>query len=522
MSLSANDNGSYPRVASGKTPPPAPSAAYAKRSVLSFRLDNHFSSHIAIRARELQAEERLGAARYRPPALRTINSSPHDDLSSNPAPGDAPDLPASNYPPGFKRARAGTLPNVHLASSQRLAAAPSTATNPTSTEAFPEQPQRQTAVSITPNLPPASTSRPNLRHTTSVASSVSSSVAAERNSRLRSGSLTLPAAGLSNAFGPSIFSSAWLSNNGASNGYPVLDELRSVTSADSGADDFDVHTLDYLGLDDTHRPPPAATISELRHQAQAAVTGNLAPSRMRASTVSNPYHLRPSVPNALLSPSNAEDEEAYFDDYDEQAGIPYGQQSLSAFEGSDGSYLTSPFMAKGFGPTDHLGNSGVVSRPRAISVGVLDDPMRSLQRRSASSELLLSDASAQSQNLGIGGPTGILKTDKSSLSRNGSSSSVHFPNGDHRSYLAAPNLNNRAVSPKSESNNNGIGNNAQTQTPTRSLWIGNLDSSFTSEQLIHVFAHYGAIESLRLLPEKVRHQKGSLVPKPQPSLSFDS
>ncbi|KAH9930983.1 uncharacterized protein B0H18DRAFT_992159 [Fomitopsis serialis] len=42
------------------------------------------------------------------------------------------------------------------------------------------------------------------------------------------------------------------------------------------------------------------------------------------------------------------------------------------------------------------------------------------------------------------------------------------------------------------------------QTPTRSLWIGNLDSSVTSEQLIHVFAPYGAIESLRLLPEKVR------------------
>ena len=41
------------------------------------------------------------------------------------------------------------------------------------------------------------------------------------------------------------------------------------------------------------------------------------------------------------------------------------------------------------------------------------------------------------------------------------------------------------------------------QVPTRSLWIGNLDNSVTSEQLIHVFAPYGAIESLRLLPEKV-------------------
>ena len=49
-------------------------------------------------------------------------------------------------------------------------------------------------------------------------------------------------------------------------------------------------------------------------------------------------------------------------------------------------------------------------------------------------------------------------------------------------------------------------NATQIQTPTRSLWIGNLDSSVTSEQLIHVFAPYGEIESLRLLPEKVRYR----------------
>jgi len=88
-----------------------------------------------------------------------------------------------------------------------------------------------------------------------------------------------------------------------------------------------------------------------------------------------------------------------------------------------------------------------------------------------------------------------------------STPSVHFPNGEVQgsgkgtsAYLLAPNSQtsqNRSVSPKSE------GQSSQMQTPTRSLWIGNLDSSVTSEQLIHVFAPYGAIESLRLLPEKV-------------------
>lgn len=75
-------------------------------------------------------------------------------------------------------------------------------------------------------------------------------------------------------------------------------------------------------------------------------------------------------------------------------------------------------------------------------------------------------------------------------------------------YLAAPNNQGRSVSPKSSDNAS-----TQIQTPTRSLWIGNLDSSVTSEQLIHVFAPYGAIESLRLLPEKVRplHQIPSIM-----------
>lgn len=56
---------------------------------------------------------------------------------------------------------------------------------------------------------------------------------------------------------------------------------------------------------------------------------------------------------------------------------------------------------------------------------------------------------------------------------------------------------NRSTSPKSE------GPASQIQTPARSLRIANLDGVLTSIQLIHVFAPYDAVESLRLLPEKV-------------------
>ncbi|KIJ69461.1 hypothetical protein HYDPIDRAFT_24298 [Hydnomerulius pinastri MD-312] len=489
MSLSASDNnGSYSRVSSGKTPPPAPSAAFAKR------------------AREIQAEERLG--RYRPPALRALgpSGSPPNDLMNNiTSPSDGASAPASAYPPGFRRARAGTLPSdVHLAA-QRFAATSNTLGSTTpSTESFAEQLQQQQNANTPPSL--VVPTRPGLRHSaTAVAPATTAGTpvgAGERNSRLRSGSLTLPSSGLSNPFGPSIFSSSWLSSaNGNGTSYPVLDELRSVTSADS-TEEFDVHTLDYLGLDDSLRPPPAATISELRTQAQAAIAGNLAnPPRLRASTVSNPYRARSSAATSLLATPNGDDDEEYFDNYEQQL---YERQRMGSYDGSisDATLLHSSYVAKGFKQTDHLTPaSALSSRPRAISVGTLDDPVRSLQRRATTSEVQSPYISDLGPSLAsLASPAGILKSDIKLASRNASSPTVHFPNGEvsrASAYLVAPNSQGRAVSPKSDANNNN-----QLQTPTRSLWIGNLDSAVTSEQLIHVFAPYGAIESLRLLPEK--------------------
>lgn len=461
----------------------------------------------------MQAEGNLGtAARYRPPALRALasgGSPPNEGSPSVTTPGDGSALPPTNFPAGFRRARAGTLPsNVQLAAQQRFPEATNTlsgSSNPQ--DSLLDQAQRTIAASPASSLAP---SRPSLRHTTSVASSAASSVVTERTSRLRAGSLTLPSAGLSNAFGSSLFSSPWMpSTNSGGSGIPVLEE-RSVTSVDSDPDAFDVHTLNYLGLDD-HRPPPAATLTELRNQAQAAIAGNLAnPNRMRASTVST-YGRRPQV-GSLISTPAAEVEEEYFGDYDDHG---YNHQHLTPTYDTpthDNGY-TSSFLNQSLRATESLAST----RPRAISVGTLDDPMRSITRRAttaADTLPYLSELTHQTANLSLvsnnlGNPSSILKTDnKLAGSRTSSSPSVHFPNGGEVSgggrgastYLLPNNQSNqnRSVSPKSE------GQSSQMQTPTRSLWIGNLDSSVTSEQLIHVFAPYGAIESLRLLPEKVR------------------
>lgn len=428
--------------------------------------------------------------RYRPPALRgtlgTGNTPPTESEPVNNVSAETPVLPPTNLPPGFRRARAGTLPsNVQLAAQRFAAASDNLASSHTSTESFTDQLQQQ---NTNPTLAPAI--RPSLRHSASVATS---SILSERNSRLRSGSLTLPSGNMSDAFGSSLFPSSWLTT-GAS-GFPVLDELRSVASMDSGGDDFDVHTLDYLGLDDVHRTP-AATISELRSQAQAAIAGNLTnPPRLRASTVSNPYRMRSFVGGGLLQAPNPQDDEEY---YDENG---FSNQHLDSYDATN--YLQPSYVPQNYRQSDHL-SAGIGSRPRAISVGNLDESTRLAQRRASVADPQNYLGDLTSTNAGLSGlPSGILKSEKLPTNVPRNVATVHFPNGEVSGsrvspFLSAPGNNQGGrLSPKIETSNN------QLQTPTRSLWIGNLDSSVTSEQLIHVFAPYGAIESLRLLPEKV-------------------
>jgi protein JSN1 len=492
--------------------------------------------------------------KYMPPARRALaaGDTAPSEISSAILAGDSPLPPPSNYAPGFRRARAGTLPsNVQLAA-QRFAATanapaavpePSTATSASSfadqlRAHHNEQQQQQTrphAASIAGLTPPV---RPGLRHSATAAPTIASGGGlGERNSRLRSGSLTLPAAaGLSNAFGSSLFSSNWVPSSQQPSG-PSLGNGASAGGGygfdDTGADDYDVHvhTLDYLGLDDGHR---TATLSELRSRTQAALTHNIQTptARMRASTVSNPYRAPPPPSrgaSSLYPPSGVDEDDLY----DEYAGQYGGRPRVDSLGVDNGSYFP-PHAARGgaggaYKQNDLLAAPALSARPRAISVGILDDPMRTLTRRSSAADSL-SQAYVTASDYGLGTPSqqqqiggyaagtpgGILKSESSRAGgRMGGMPSVHFPASAAADtppeipspYLQAPPpgvalLQPGRLSPKSETPGGAAG---QIQTPTRSLWIGNLDSSVTSEQLIHVFAPYGAIESLRLLPEKVRN-----------------
>ena len=438
--------------------------------------------------------------------------SPSNDAppSSNP-PVDATPLPPTNFPRDFRRARAGTLPsNVQLAAQHYAAASETLQSLPSSTDSFLDTyaTQQQQQQQVTINSGPALSSvRPGLRHaTTTIASTAANAAVTERNSRFRSGSLTsLPGASLSNAFGGSpLYSTSWLSNNRNGSNLPGLDEHRSIASMDSGGDEFDVHTLhtlDYLGVDDNlPPPPPAATLSELRNRTQAAIAGNLAasanPARNRSVTISDGlYRMKPAAASmSLLATPSASEEEELLDAY----GQNYGHQHMDKYDNTlaaDNYYQTLQ-VARGFKPSQHLTSTAATgTRPRAISVGILDDPSRSVQR-------IGYDTQQTQYGVELLGGQNTLAGTVSKLSSAQSGSSRYTANDPtsaraSTNYLAAPPTQTRAISPKSE------GSSTQIQAPTRSLWIGNLDSSVTSEQLIHVFAPYGAIESLRLLPEKV-------------------
>ncbi|GJJ12180.1 hypothetical protein Clacol_006421 [Clathrus columnatus] len=480
MSLSANDQGTYSRPSSGKTPPPAPSAAFAKR------------------ARELQSEQSLAVsqststAHYRPPAMRAMaqGASPAGETppSITVSRDNEPAPPPTNYPSTFRRARAGTLPsNVSLAAQRFASTLDSTPVSPVY-----EADSLSQVGSPVNTTPP---SRPNLRHATSVATSQ-----VNAHNRLRSGSLTLPTASnsLASPFGSSLFSSSWLTNPSRGSNVPTLEELRSHSNFDSGPgiDDFDVHTLDYLGLDDFGRPPPPVTVSELRNQAQAAIAGSLAnPSRVRANTVSNPYRNR--APGSLLPPSHS-DEQDMNDHFDLQHQPPLDYEtSLSQGTG----LFPQSLLNKGFKQASHL----APARPRAVSVANLDDAARNapIRRSTAGIEVGYTGEAVPSPttippSMNMMSPSHPTQPPKLQMSRNPTTPTIRFPNNERQGSIFSPGGNSaigRESSPKTE-------NAGQIQTPSRSLWIGNLDSTMTSETLIHVFAPYGAIESLRLLPEK--------------------
>lgn len=119
--------------------------------------------------------------------------------------------------------------------------------------------------------------------------------------------------------------------------------------------------------------------------------------------------MRSSAASSLLSTPNAEEEE---EDLLESYDATYNRQNSYEDTYDSGNYYPSPFVAKGFKQAQHLAAAnGLGVRPRAISVGNLDDPNRSSQRYLSSVETqqdpYANELNSQSIGLGVSANIGL-------------------------------------------------------------------------------------------------------------------
>jgi protein JSN1 len=134
---------------------------------------------------------------------------------------------------------------------------------------------------------------------------------------------------------------------------------------------------------------------------------------------------------------------------------------------------------------------GKDTRPRATTIGALDNPHRratpqgylaSIPQSPVMGNMMPSMSSVYGYPPRSRSDRDLNRSRESSVSRG-----PRMSMSSHTSRAGTPDVNGTSTP----------------QMPTRSLWIGNLDVNATSDALLQVFSPYGAIESVRMLPEKV-------------------
>ena len=272
-------------------------------------------------------------------------------------------------------------------------------------------------------------------------------------------------------------------------------------------------TLDYLGLADGDSHGRGAEANGGVGDRPVSQNGSSFSSRNRASTVSN--FARP------LGPSSEEYGQAA------HVGDEYGAH------GHDVNDMTHAMDQMGMYETyDHEGyydSAGGAHRPRATTIGPLDNPRQTRGYAGGISPAASAAYGNMNPNLAINlGPygtsylhaqalqggyhnpnplgvypprtradhlmgTGMSHANSHSRSRDGM--------GRHGTWMSGSSHTSRTGTPMQDLDMRGGASTPQ--MPTRSLWIGNLDVTASQETLLRVFAPYGPIESVRLLPEKV-------------------
>ncbi|KAG2177469.1 hypothetical protein INT44_007980 [Umbelopsis vinacea] len=287
-------------------------------------------------------------------------------------------------------------------------------------------------------------------------------------SRHRSGSLTLPKPSLSSssAFGNPIFSTSW-SDHSRALAYgnapltPTTDQMLREDNSDSI-----VRTLMSLGLDDDDRKNTSTPQVELSSQANSSST----------SSTKHDLRLPVELPPKPIMNSNR------YRSYSVNATDKY-EDPLSTIQ--DSVHLMSEHTMQYF-PTSQ-------NRTRAVSLGMADFAANDMYLSRQQASTLRHDA-----------------LDEEDLEDFPVNSNLHISLGD--ADLLSRMIGQDAASLSETDENYTYGSSygsqllpsqaATAQTPTRSLWIGNIDSSISEDDLQELFSPFGPIESLRLLVDK--------------------
>ncbi|UZJ56799.1 hypothetical protein CBS101457_006119 [Exobasidium rhododendri] len=382
-----------------------------------------------------------------------------------------------------------------------------------------------------------------------------------QTNRHRSGSLASTLSGLgNNAFGPSIFTSTWADSSGQRRTPTTSSRQDHTYTSSSEKEQFvggggrgsrltfdadidhglrldeqtldrsqDVHTLNYLGLEQDESGTLRSNFNPLGQ-----------PTRIRARTMASalPRNNASSQPSFasqdVLSsdPYRANDDgtnvnEVSADDLYAQYAIQHGLNASQVAALASAVGLQPPLSSSSnatvqtgrlrAGTVAAFGGPGGRQRleqelRRMAAAGNLPDTgngqgisslMNSLQGLSIGSESRYSNAPLEGfPYLDINTPpvmtpnrSSPFLTSSPSTPLSAPSHGVAFGAVDDQAGWSSSSV--KAVTTTSDTKGRSMN-----QLPSRSLWVGNLDSNTTGQELMRVFAPYGAIESLRLLPEK--------------------
>jgi RNA recognition motif. (a.k.a. RRM, RBD, or RNP domain) len=168
-------------------------------------------------------------------------------------------------------------------------------------------------------------------------------------------------------------------------------------------------------------------------------------------------------------------------------GPSRASSNLQAYLDSDAT--SQPLYGDGHNMSSSIGGA----RNRAGTVAALSGPG---SRKRTELELLRMGSGSQYQH---GGVSQTSHQRSSSPTSGLMDAAVIEEDGDYADASAHDSRSSELLSAFRTGNANTV--------PSRSLWIGNLDPSVTAQDLMHAFAGYGAIESLRLLAEKVSEER---------------